>query len=117
MLVALRGCEGRFSFLKALYNNLTMPRACNYPFHSQGLLSDSPYFLPCNLVFNSKYYLFCDSHDTCLLNMVLILYGDVLSWSLLGVKQLKPSFFIHQLSTNHEVTMSLTPSLTMAWLG
>lgn len=50
--------------------------------------------------------------------MVLILYGDVLSWSLLGVERLLSQAFSSKvLSTNHEVTTSPTPSLTTAWLG
>ena len=112
MLVTLRGCEGRFSIFKAPYNNLTMSRACNYPFHSQGLLSDSPYFLPCNLVFNSKNFSFFVILMTlaCLIwywyCMEMFSLGH--SWELNGLSQ---AFSSKVLSTNHEVTISPTPSL------
>ena len=70
------------------------------PFNSQDLISNSPYCLTyssCdvdleNLVLDRliiTYLIFCFILITCLLDIVLILFGEILSWSLMGVKGLR----------------------------
>ena len=69
-------------------------------FNSQDLISNSPYYLPYNscgvslenLVLHQliiPYLIFFFFLITCLLDIVLILKGEILSWSLMGVKGLR----------------------------
>ena len=67
------------------------------PFHHQDLISNSPYCLPYNSYDVNSENLALDqlkipaltfsfSLITCLLDIILILEGDILSWPVMGVK-------------------------------
>ena len=75
------------------------------PFNSQDLVSNSPYCLPyssCdvtleNLVFDQliiSSLVFFVILITCLLDIILILEGEILSWSLMGVKGLNTADYL-----------------------
>ena len=75
------------------------------PFNSQDLVSNSPYCLPyssChvsleNLVLEQLIIpslVFCVILITCVLDIVLILKGEILSWSLTGVKGLNTANYL-----------------------
>ena len=57
-------------------------------FNTQDLISNSPYCLPYTSCDVSLENLVLDQLITCLLDIVLILRGEILSWSLMGVKGL-----------------------------
>ena len=57
-------------------------------FNTQDLISNSPYCLPYTSCDVSLENLVLDQLITCLLHIVLILRGEILSWSLMGVKGL-----------------------------
>ena len=57
-------------------------------FNTQDLINNSPYCLPYTSCDVSLENLVLDQLITCLLDIVLILRGEILSWSLMGVKGL-----------------------------
>ena len=57
-------------------------------FNTQDLISNSPYCLPYTSCDVSLENLVLDQLITCLLDIVLILRREILSWSLMGVKGL-----------------------------
>ena len=69
------------------------------PFKSQDLISNSPYCLPCSscdvslesLVLDQP-IIFFFTLITCLIDIILILWQEILSWSLMGVKGLITNF-------------------------
>ena len=75
------------------------------PFNSQDLVSNSPYCLPyssCDVSFENLVLdqliipslVFFVILITCLLDIVLILEGEILSWSLMGVKGLNTADYL-----------------------
>ena len=80
------------------------------PSHSHDLIGNSPYYLPYNSYNGSSENLVLDQLIipwliffflliTCLLNIVLILRGEFMSWSLMGVKGLREkSWYIRRFS-------------------
>ena len=96
----------RYSVLK----KKKLQNACfDWAFYSQDLYSNSPYCLPYNscdigwenLVLDQLIIprlIFVFILITCLHDIVSILQGEILSWSLMGVKGLKKLYFILLLS-------------------